>query len=125
MRLCSAFTRGILTDRQPIFLRAAHSPWPQVDQGILTGIRLLLTGYITAVVGVALKYKLEDDDLDNKWSIIFRFSTVSFFLLWAWHILLTVSNTIRYAATWYAQPGTRLTLDKAVDGDAFLFPVRD
>ena len=80
----------MLTGTQPIFLRAAHSPWPGVSQPVLIGIRMVLSGYLTAVLGVALKYKLELEQPQSKWHILFQFATVSFLMLWAWNVLLTV-----------------------------------
>lgn len=50
----------------------------------------MLAGYLTSVLGVALKYKLEIDEPHTKWLILFQFATVSFLMLWAWNVLLTV-----------------------------------
>ncbi|KAH7039637.1 uncharacterized protein B0I36DRAFT_357039 [Microdochium trichocladiopsis] len=81
-------------DSHPIYLRACHSPWRLISQNLLTFIRLVLAGYLTTVLGFALKYKLEQDDEHTKWRIPFQFSTVSFVLLWAYHNLTAVWTTM-------------------------------
>ena len=53
---------------------------------------MVLSGYLTAVLGVALKYRLELDEPETNWHILFEFATISFLMLWAWHVLLTVSG---------------------------------
>ncbi|KAI1738842.1 hypothetical protein F4680DRAFT_466931 [Xylaria scruposa] len=75
-------------DSHPITLRACHSPW--VNQTLLFVIRLILAAYLTSVAGIALKYKLESEDDHNGWRIPFQFSTVSFVLLWIYHLLTLV-----------------------------------
>ncbi|KAI1488631.1 hypothetical protein F5X96DRAFT_644688 [Biscogniauxia mediterranea] len=77
-------------DSHPITLRACHSPWRGIGQTILFLIRLVVAGYLSAVSGVSLKYKLENQDDHTRWRIPFQFSTVSFCLLWAYHLLVTV-----------------------------------
>ncbi|KXJ91680.1 hypothetical protein Micbo1qcDRAFT_203740 [Microdochium bolleyi] len=77
-------------DSHPIYLRACHSPWSLVGQKTLTFIRLVFAGYLTSVLGVALKYKLEQEDVHTTWRIPFQFSTVSFILLWAYHNLTAI-----------------------------------
>ncbi|XXG98075.1 hypothetical protein Hte_004394 [Hypoxylon texense] len=68
------------TDSHPIYLRACHSPWRLVNQKVLLFLRLIFAGYLSAVFGVSLKYKLESEDDHTRWRIPFQFSTVSFCL---------------------------------------------
>ncbi|KAI0018457.1 hypothetical protein F4780DRAFT_516941 [Xylariomycetidae sp. FL0641] len=77
-------------DSHPITLRACHSPWKGLNQQMLMGVRLLLVGYLTAVSGISLKWKLENEDGHTKWRIPFQFSTVSFVMLWVYHLLVTL-----------------------------------
>ncbi|KAI1504491.1 hypothetical protein F5X99DRAFT_16548 [Biscogniauxia marginata] len=77
-------------DSHPITLRACHSPWRGINQAVLFLIRLIFSGYLSAVFGVSLKYKLESEDGHSRWRIPFQFSTVSFCLLWAYHLLVTL-----------------------------------
>lgn len=81
---------------QPIYLRACHSPWSLISQNVLAFIRLVFAGYLSTVLGFAVKYKLEQVDEHTKWRIPFQFSTVSFVLLWAYHNLTAVSPRISY-----------------------------
>ncbi|KAJ1334199.1 hypothetical protein MN608_04205 [Microdochium nivale] len=81
-------------DSHPIYLRACHSPWSLIPQNVLAFIRLVFAGYLTSVLGVALKYKLEQEDEHTKWRIPFQFSTVSFLLLWAYHNLTAIWTTM-------------------------------
>ncbi|KAI1365518.1 hypothetical protein F5Y08DRAFT_338629 [Xylaria arbuscula] len=74
-------------DSHPITLRACHSPWQIINQKLLFSIRLALTSYLTSVAGVALKYKLQTEDDHSAGRIPFEFSTVSFVLLWIYHLL--------------------------------------
>ncbi|KAI1334975.1 hypothetical protein F5Y15DRAFT_263940 [Xylariaceae sp. FL0016] len=74
----------------PITTRVCHSPWHGLSQQMLFIIRLLLAAYLTAVFGVSLKYKLDNDDEHSKWRIPFQFSTVSFCSLWAYHLISTL-----------------------------------
>ncbi|KAI5921503.1 hypothetical protein F4810DRAFT_712541 [Camillea tinctor] len=76
-------------DKHPITLRACHSPWRGISQTLLFSIRLAFAGYLSAVSGVSLKYKLENQDDHTRWRIPFQFSTVSYSLLWAYHVLVT------------------------------------
>ncbi|KAI0380553.1 hypothetical protein F5Y04DRAFT_256941 [Hypomontagnella monticulosa] len=76
--------------QQPIYLRACHSPWRIINQSFLLFLRMLLAGYLSAVFGVSLKYKLENEDEHSRWRIPFQFSTVSFCTQWAWHLQVTV-----------------------------------
>ncbi|KAI1205237.1 uncharacterized protein F4807DRAFT_443984 [Annulohypoxylon truncatum] len=79
------------SDSHPIYLRACHSSWRIIDQRLLLLLRLLLTGYLSAVFGVSLKYKLDGvEDIHTPWRILFQFSTVSFCTQWAWHLLVTL-----------------------------------
>ncbi|KAI1074047.1 hypothetical protein F5B20DRAFT_574375 [Whalleya microplaca] len=75
---------------EPIYLRACHSPWRKVNQQVLLLLRLVFAGYLSAVFGVSLKYKLELEDEHTRWRIPFQFSTVSFILQWAYHLLVTL-----------------------------------
>ncbi|KAI2626287.1 hypothetical protein GGS21DRAFT_540997 [Xylaria nigripes] len=74
-------------DSHPITLRACHSPWRIINQRVLFAIRSILTGYLTSVAGVALKYKIESEDDHTNWRIPFQFSTVTFVLLWTYHLI--------------------------------------
>ncbi|KAI1841110.1 hypothetical protein JX266_012703 [Neoarthrinium moseri] len=78
------------TDSHPIYLRACHSPWRIINQKALAVIRLVMTGYLMAVAGVSMKYKLENEDGHTRWRIPFQFSTVSFVLLLAYNLQVTV-----------------------------------
>ncbi|KAI1434646.1 hypothetical protein GGR50DRAFT_386130 [Xylaria sp. CBS 124048] len=73
-------------DSHPITLRACHSPWRIINQKFLFTIRTILTSYLTSVAGVALKYKLDNDDSHSGWRIPFQFSTVAFVLQWIYHL---------------------------------------
>ncbi|KAI1401317.1 hypothetical protein F4819DRAFT_486702 [Hypoxylon fuscum] len=77
-------------DSHPIYLRACHSPWKLVNQKFLLLLRFLFAGYLSAVFGVSLKYKLENQDEHTRWRIPFQFSTVAFCLQWAWHLQTSV-----------------------------------
>ncbi|KAK5634510.1 hypothetical protein RRF57_010223 [Xylaria bambusicola] len=74
-------------DSHPITLRACHSPWQVINQRFLFYIRVLLSSYLTSVAGVTLKYKLENEDDHGAGRIPFEFSTISFLLLWIYHLL--------------------------------------
>ncbi|KAI0126248.1 hypothetical protein BJ170DRAFT_634290 [Xylariales sp. AK1849] len=77
-------------DSHPIYLRACHSPWRVINHNILTATRLIISGYLIAVFGVSLKYKLENEDDHTKWRIPFQFSTVSFLMLLAYNLQVTL-----------------------------------
>ncbi|KAI6086279.1 hypothetical protein F4821DRAFT_260174 [Hypoxylon rubiginosum] len=68
------------SDSHPIYLRACHSPWRPINQKLLLFLRFIFAGYLSAVFGVSLKYKLENEDEHTRWRIPFQFSTVSFCL---------------------------------------------
>jgi len=87
-----------IPDSHPIYLRACHSPWKLINQHVLTGIRLILSGYLSAVFGVSLKYKLEVEDDHTKWRLPFQFSTVAFALLWAYNLQVTVWTLMHLVA---------------------------
>ncbi|KAI0803939.1 hypothetical protein GGR55DRAFT_682078 [Xylaria sp. FL0064] len=74
-------------DSHPITLRACHSPWRIINQKLLFSIRSILASYLTSVAGVALKYKLENNDDHSGWRIPFQFSTVAFVMQWIYHLL--------------------------------------
>ncbi|KAI1376987.1 hypothetical protein F4677DRAFT_416980 [Hypoxylon crocopeplum] len=78
------------SDSHPIYLRACHSPWRMVNQKFLLFLRLIFAGYLSAVFGVSLKYKLENEDGHSCWRIPFQFSTVAFCVQWAWHLQTTL-----------------------------------
>ncbi|KAI2611937.1 hypothetical protein GGR54DRAFT_643178 [Hypoxylon sp. NC1633] len=73
-------------DTHPIYTRACHSPWSVINQQFLLLLRFIFAGYLSAVFGVSLKYKLENEDEHTRWRIPFQFSTVSFCVQWAWHL---------------------------------------
>ncbi|KAI0485328.1 hypothetical protein GGR56DRAFT_617692 [Xylariaceae sp. FL0804] len=77
-------------DSHPITLRVCHSPWKGINQKVLLGIRALLSAYLTTVFGVSMKYKHELDDKHSNGRIAFQFSTVSFCLLWGYHLIATL-----------------------------------
>ncbi|KAI8623668.1 hypothetical protein F5Y19DRAFT_492048 [Xylariaceae sp. FL1651] len=77
-------------DSHPITLRACHSPWRNINQKVLFGIRAMLASYLSSVFGVSLKYKLENEDDHTRWRIPFQFSTVAFCMLWAYHLLTSI-----------------------------------
>ncbi|KAK8063536.1 hypothetical protein PG996_008188 [Apiospora saccharicola] len=78
------------SDSHPIFLRACHSPWRWINQSVLTLIRFVISSYLLAVMGISLKYKLEQEDDHTRWRIPFQFSSVSFILLLLYNLLVTV-----------------------------------
>ncbi|KAI2472687.1 hypothetical protein F4781DRAFT_428107 [Annulohypoxylon bovei var. microspora] len=79
------------SDSHPIYLRACHSSWSIIDQRLLLLLRLIFAGYLSAVFGVSLKYKIDNvDDKHTPWRIPFQFSTVSFCVQWAWHLQVTL-----------------------------------
>ncbi|KAK7911935.1 hypothetical protein PG985_014416 [Apiospora marii] len=78
------------SDSHPIFLRACHSPWRWINQSVLTLIRFVISAYLLAVMGISLKYKLEQEDDHTRWRIPFQFSSVSFILLLLYNLLVTV-----------------------------------
>ncbi|KAI1102728.1 hypothetical protein F4804DRAFT_342993 [Jackrogersella minutella] len=78
------------SDSHPIYLRACHSSWRIIDQRLLLFLRLIFAGYLSAVFGVSLKYKLDHIDEHTRWRIPFQFSTVAFCIQWAWHLQVTL-----------------------------------
>jgi hypothetical protein len=78
---------------QPIFLRAAHSPWHGLNQNVLTYLRGAIVLYLTAVGGMLIDYKVEriDDEQHNLWYQLWQFSTITFALLWVYHVIVFVS----------------------------------
>ncbi|KAI1326433.1 hypothetical protein F5Y16DRAFT_410840 [Xylariaceae sp. FL0255] len=81
-------------DSHPITVRVCHSQWKSIDGHVLVGLRSLVAAYLTAVAGVALKYKLEAQDDHNGWRIPFQFSTVSFIIMWTYHIIASIWTTL-------------------------------
>ncbi|KAH8199542.1 hypothetical protein TruAng_006293 [Truncatella angustata] len=73
-----------MSENTPLMPRPASAPQP--DSHLLTLLRLLVTGYLIAVAGVSLKYKLETKDKHTNWRIPFQFSTVSFLTLLAYNL---------------------------------------
>ncbi|KAI0834371.1 hypothetical protein F5Y06DRAFT_306807 [Hypoxylon sp. FL0890] len=84
------YMSGLSDIQQPIYLRACHSSYRLINQKLLLFLRLLLAGYMSAVFGVSLKYKLENEDEHTPWRIPFQFSTVAFVMQWAWHLQMTL-----------------------------------
>ncbi|KAJ2977346.1 hypothetical protein NUW58_g7838 [Xylaria curta] len=74
-------------DSHPITLRACHSPWRAINQKTLFGGRFAITAYLASVVGVALKYKLEREDVHSGWRIPFEFSSVSLLVQFLYHLV--------------------------------------
>ncbi|TLD03652.1 uncharacterized protein PgNI_11678 [Pyricularia grisea] len=77
-------------DRVPIFLRAAHSPWPFLKQNVLCYVRGLLVFLLTGASGIALYHKLHNrthhKDEQNEYShsllqSLFQFSSITFFMV--------------------------------------------
>jgi hypothetical protein len=83
---------GANLSSQPIFLRVCHSPWPGLSQTLLTYIRAFIVSYLTAVGGILIDYKLNKEDDHTDWRLFFQFSTISFFLLWLYHVIAFVSR---------------------------------
>ena len=80
-----------LTALQPIFLRACHSPWSWLPQGALVSVRGAILAHLTTLAFMLLDYKVyKREDGDTAWRIIFQFSTVTFVLLWFYHLLTFV-----------------------------------
>ncbi|KAF3767276.1 hypothetical protein M406DRAFT_251747 [Cryphonectria parasitica EP155] len=74
----------------PIFLRAAHSPWRPLNQNVLGYVRAALLAYMIAAGGMLLDYKIKHrDDEHTNWRIPFQFSTVTWFLLILYHLMVT------------------------------------
>lgn len=63
-----------------------------INPKILTLVRLIITAYLSAVAGVSMKYKLNTEDSHTNWRIPFQFSTVTFSMLLAYNIQVTVSS---------------------------------
>lgn len=61
-----------------------------INPKILTLVRLIITAYLSAVAGVSMKYKLNTEDSHTNWRIPFQFSTVTFSMLLAYNIQVTV-----------------------------------
>ncbi|OTA84882.1 hypothetical protein M434DRAFT_377316 [Hypoxylon sp. CO27-5] len=76
--------------QQPIYLRVCHSSHRIINQKVLLFLRFIFASYLSAVFGVSLKYKLENDDEHTRWRIPFQFSTVAFCIQWAYHLLSTI-----------------------------------
>ncbi|KAH8895834.1 hypothetical protein GQ53DRAFT_854040 [Thozetella sp. PMI_491] len=70
----------------PIFLRACHSPWSLINQSALTYIRAFIVAYLTAVGGMLIDFKLQRDDPHTNWRILWQFSSMSFLLMWLYHV---------------------------------------
>ncbi|KAI1382965.1 uncharacterized protein F4822DRAFT_434893 [Hypoxylon trugodes] len=85
------------SDSHPIYLRACHSSWRAIDQRFLLLLRFVFTSYLSAVFGVALKYKLETEDEHTRWRIPFQFSSVAFLTQWAWHMQTTLWTAMHLA----------------------------
>lgn len=81
----------MLTRTQPIFLRAAHSPWRPLNQNALGYIRGGLLAYLIGTAGMLLDWKIKHrEDEHTNWRIPFQFSTVTWTLLIIYHILVFV-----------------------------------
>ncbi|KAI1415481.1 hypothetical protein F5Y13DRAFT_207200 [Hypoxylon sp. FL1857] len=89
-RVSVLYMKGSSDLQQPIYLRACHSSHRIINQKVLLLLRFLFTGYLSAVFGIALKYKLENEDGHTAWRIPFQFSTVAFCTQWAWHLQTTL-----------------------------------
>lgn len=82
-----------LTPAQPIFLRAAHSPWRPLNQNALGYIRAALLAYLIASGGMLLDYKIKHrEDEHTNWRIAFQFSTVTWVLLIIYHVMVFVRS---------------------------------
>ena len=78
---------------QPIFLRVVHAPWGFINQTTLVAIRGLILTYLTILAPMLLDYKLyKREDGDSPLRIIFQFSTITFILLWLYHLAAFVSS---------------------------------
>lgn len=76
---------------QPIFLRAAHSPWRPLNQNALGYIRAAILAYLIATGAMVLDYKMKHrDDEHTNWRIPFQFSTLVWVMLIIYHFLVTV-----------------------------------
>lgn len=76
---------------QPIFLRAAHSPWRALNQNALGYIRAAILAYLIVTGGMLLDYKIKHrEDEHTNWRIPFQFSTVVWVLLTLYHLMVTV-----------------------------------
>ncbi|KAK0636998.1 hypothetical protein B0T17DRAFT_504384 [Bombardia bombarda] len=85
--LPTSFASGQVQDH-PIFLRVCHSPWTWMSQGGLVYTRAFILLYLTALAPMLVDYKLtKREDLENPWCILFKFSTLTFFLLWIYHLV--------------------------------------
>ncbi|TLS23822.1 hypothetical protein PpBr36_09037 [Pyricularia pennisetigena] len=77
-------------DRVPIFLRAAHSPWPCMKQNILCYVRGLLVLLLAGAGGIVLYHKLQhrthpkDEKNEYNHSLLqslFQFSSITFIMM--------------------------------------------
>ncbi|KAM7195766.1 hypothetical protein V8F20_007336 [Naviculisporaceae sp. PSN 640] len=74
----------------PIFLRVCHPPCGCLSQSCLVYIRGFLVTYLTVLMGMLLHYEInwrEKDDGYTPWRIPFQFSSLSFALLWLYHVI--------------------------------------
>lgn len=71
---------------QSIFLRACHSSWPWLSQNTLSYIRGSIVVYLAIVMGLLFHLKVENQP--NPAAIAFQFSTVSFIMLYLYHLLV-------------------------------------
>ncbi|CAN8102680.1 unnamed protein product [Discula destructiva] len=73
----------------PIFLRAAHSPWRGLNQNALGYVRGGLLAYLIVAAGMLIDWKTKQrEDEHTNWRIPFQFSTVTWFLLIIYHIMV-------------------------------------
>jgi hypothetical protein len=79
---------------QPIFLRAAHSPWKPLNQNALGYLRAAFVAYLIATAGMLLDYEIKHRPSEySNWRIPFQFSAVTWFFLIVYHVLVFVSVT--------------------------------
>ncbi|KAK3318809.1 hypothetical protein B0H66DRAFT_603375 [Apodospora peruviana] len=82
---------GSYVQDPPIFLRVCHSPWSFMNQEALVYTRAGILAYLTVLEGMLIHYEIDyrkDEQDYSPWRIIFQFSSISFGLLWLYHLVV-------------------------------------
>ena len=51
----------------------------------------MMVAYLTAVGGMLIHFKLQQEDAHTDWRILWQFSSLSYLLLWLYHLIVFVS----------------------------------
>lgn len=81
--------------RQPVFLRASHSPWRCIPQNVLVVLRGIVLAYLTASSAMILHYKLTEESDKALAHHLFDFSLISQALVFLYHLVTFVSSLQR------------------------------